>query len=215
MKRQARAKGSESVSKMPEPGRENTEAVPQSLYIYEEIKDTRPHTGCKTSQLPTNPSDSTKTVYATAQLPTNPSDYINTVYSTPQLPTTPSDYITTVYSTPQLPTTPSDYITTAYSTLQLPTTPSDSITTVHSTPQLPTNPSDFEHHMLIIVLWFNYGRIDKKQPQTQCCHPPNERFEGPSPGRQDWTEVLRIFHRVTEYWGQYRVYHISYCRGHN
>ncbi|RXN08093.1 polymeric immunoglobulin receptor-like protein [Labeo rohita] len=42
---------------------------------YEEIKDTQ-------KQLPTNPSDSSNTVYATAQLPTNPSVSPNCVYST-------------------------------------------------------------------------------------------------------------------------------------
>ncbi|XP_026110109.1 CMRF35-like molecule 2 [Carassius auratus] len=55
MKRQARAKGSESASKMPEPGIENNDAVPQTQYIYEEIKDTRPHTGCKTAQFTHKP----------------------------------------------------------------------------------------------------------------------------------------------------------------
>uniref|UniRef100_A0A9J7ZA49 Ig-like domain-containing protein n=1 Tax=Cyprinus carpio carpio TaxID=630221 RepID=A0A9J7ZA49_CYPCA len=151
MKRQARAKGSDSASKMPEPGTENSKAVPQTLYIYEGIKDTR------TAQLPTNPSDSTKTVYATAQLPTNPSGSITTVYSTPQLPTNPSvewhkqckNQLTTnpsascyVYATPGLPTTPSDSTKTVYATPQLPTTPSDSTKTVYATPQLPTTPSD-------------------------------------------------------------------------
>ncbi|RXN31068.1 mast cell protease 1A-like protein [Labeo rohita] len=42
---------------------------------YENIEDTQ-------KQLPTNPSDSSNTVYATAQLPTNPSDSPNCVYST-------------------------------------------------------------------------------------------------------------------------------------
>uniref|UniRef100_A0A8C2Q007 Ig-like domain-containing protein n=1 Tax=Cyprinus carpio TaxID=7962 RepID=A0A8C2Q007_CYPCA len=41
--------------------------VSHTGYDYDEIKDTH-------SQLPTNPSDSSNTVYATAQLPTNPSD---------------------------------------------------------------------------------------------------------------------------------------------
>ncbi|CAM4450317.1 unnamed protein product [Leuciscus chuanchicus] len=45
------------------------------------------HTGCAHKELPTNPSDSSDTVYATAQLPTNPSDSSNTDYATAQLPT--------------------------------------------------------------------------------------------------------------------------------
>ncbi|CAM4448958.1 unnamed protein product [Leuciscus chuanchicus] len=47
--------------------------VPQP--VYEEIKDTRLHIDCTTTQLPIIPSDSSKSVYATPQLPTNPSDY--------------------------------------------------------------------------------------------------------------------------------------------
>lgn len=43
---------------------------------YEEIKDAH-------KQLPTNPSDSSDTVYSTAKLPTNPSDS-NCVYATVQ-----------------------------------------------------------------------------------------------------------------------------------
>ncbi len=44
---------------------------------YEEIKETH-------KQLPTNPSDSSNSVYATAQLPTNLSDSSNTIYATVQ-----------------------------------------------------------------------------------------------------------------------------------
>ncbi|XP_042621097.1 CMRF35-like molecule 8 [Cyprinus carpio] len=141
-KHQARDKDPDSDSKMSEPGTENSEAVPQMPYIYEEIKDTRPQTDCKTARLPTNPSDSTKTVYATPQLPTNPSASTKTVYATPQLPTNPSDSIKTVYATPQLPTNPADSTKTVYATPQLPTNPSDSIKTIYATPQLPTNPAD-------------------------------------------------------------------------
>uniref|UniRef100_A0A9J8A1P0 Ig-like domain-containing protein n=1 Tax=Cyprinus carpio carpio TaxID=630221 RepID=A0A9J8A1P0_CYPCA len=68
------------------------EAVSHTGYDYDEIKDTH-------KKLPTNPSDSSNTVYATPQLPTNPSDSSNTVYATPQLPTNPSD--SSVYSTVQ------------------------------------------------------------------------------------------------------------------
>ncbi|XP_016116678.1 CMRF35-like molecule 8 [Sinocyclocheilus grahami] len=59
------AHSSDSASRMPEPGTENSEAVPQTGCIYEEIADTRPHT---------DPDTGTKTVYATTQLPINPSD---------------------------------------------------------------------------------------------------------------------------------------------
>ncbi|KTF85849.1 hypothetical protein cypCar_00044206, partial [Cyprinus carpio] len=51
------------------------EAVSHTGCDYEEIQDTH-------KQLPTNPSDSSNTVYASAQLPTNPSD--SSVYSTVQ-----------------------------------------------------------------------------------------------------------------------------------
>uniref|UniRef100_A0A8C1D364 Immunoglobulin domain-containing protein n=1 Tax=Cyprinus carpio carpio TaxID=630221 RepID=A0A8C1D364_CYPCA len=37
-------------------------------------------------QLPTNPSDSTNTIYATPQLPINPSDSTNTIYANPEFP---------------------------------------------------------------------------------------------------------------------------------
>ncbi|XP_026144702.1 CMRF35-like molecule 7 [Carassius auratus] len=83
-KHQARDKDPESDSKRSAPGTENSEEVPEMPYIYEDIKDTRPQTDYKTAPLPTNPSDSTKTVYATTQLPTNPSDSTKTVYATPQ-----------------------------------------------------------------------------------------------------------------------------------
>ncbi|XP_058647428.1 uncharacterized protein LOC131549348 [Onychostoma macrolepis] len=109
------AQSSDSASKIPEPGTENSEAVHQTGFIYEEIADTRPHT---------YPDTGTKTVYATPQLPTNPSDSIKTVYATPPLPTNPSDSIKTVYATPQLPTNPSDSTKTVYATPQLPTSPS-------------------------------------------------------------------------------------------
>ncbi|XP_016118203.1 uncharacterized protein [Sinocyclocheilus grahami] len=105
-----------SASKMPKPGKGNSEAVPQTGFIYEEIADTRPHT---------DPDTGTKTVYATAQLPTTPSDSTKTVYATPGLPTNPSDSTKTVYATPGLPTTPSDSTKTVYATSQLPTNPSD------------------------------------------------------------------------------------------
>ncbi len=55
---------------------------------YEEIKDTR-------KQLPTNPSDSSNTVYATSQLPTNPSDFSITVYATVQKATGDSQILIT------------------------------------------------------------------------------------------------------------------------
>ncbi|XP_051771166.1 CMRF35-like molecule 8 [Ctenopharyngodon idella] len=124
----------DSASKKSEPGTENSEAVHQMLY--EEIKDTRLHTDCKTSQLLIKPSDLCNTVYATPQLPTNPSDSSKTVYATPQLPTNPSDSSNTVYATPQLPTNPSDSSKTVYATPQLPTNPSDSSNTVYATPLL-------------------------------------------------------------------------------
>ncbi|XP_058628673.1 uncharacterized protein DDB_G0271670-like isoform X2 [Onychostoma macrolepis] len=92
-------------------------------------------------QLPTNPSDSSNTVYATAQLPTNPSDSSNTVYATAQLPTNPSDSSNTVYATAQLPTNPSDSSNTVYATAQLPTNPSDSSNTVYTTAQKATGDS--------------------------------------------------------------------------
>uniref|UniRef100_A0A8C1UD35 Ig-like domain-containing protein n=1 Tax=Cyprinus carpio TaxID=7962 RepID=A0A8C1UD35_CYPCA len=85
------------------------EAVSHTGYVYDEIKDTH-------KKLPTNPSDSSNTVYATPQLPTNPSDSSNTVYATAQLPTNPSDSSNTVYATAQLPTNPSD--SSVYSTVQ-------------------------------------------------------------------------------------------------
>ncbi|XP_052473742.1 hepatitis A virus cellular receptor 1 isoform X2 [Carassius gibelio] len=141
-KHQARDKDPESDSKRSAPGTEKSEEVPEMPYIYEDIKDTRPQTDYKTAPLPTNPSDSTKTVYATTQLPTNPSDSTKTVYATTQLPTNPSDSTKTVYVTTQLPTNPSDSTKTIYATPQLPTNPSDSTKTVYATPQLPTNPSD-------------------------------------------------------------------------
>ncbi|XP_058647402.1 CMRF35-like molecule 2 isoform X2 [Onychostoma macrolepis] len=126
MKRQARAKGSDSASKMPEPRTENSEVVPQTLYIYEEIKDTRPHPDCKTAQLPT-----ITTVYATPQLPTSPSVEWHKQCKN-QLPTNPSDSCT-VYATPGLPINPSDSTKTVYATPQLPTNPSDSMNTVYAT----------------------------------------------------------------------------------
>ncbi len=95
---------------------------------YEEIKETH-------KQLPTNPSDSSNTVYATAQLPTNPSDSSNTVYATAQLPTNPSDSSNAVYATAQLPTNPSDSSNTVYATAQLPTNPTVSSNTVYATVQ--------------------------------------------------------------------------------
>ncbi len=55
---------------------------------YEEIKDTH-------KQLPTNPSDSSNTIYATAQLPTNPSDSSYTVYTTVQKATGDSQILIT------------------------------------------------------------------------------------------------------------------------
>ncbi|XP_058628676.1 uncharacterized protein LOC131538678 [Onychostoma macrolepis] len=73
---------------------------------YEEIEDTH-------KQLPTNPSDSSNTVYATAQLPTNPSDSSNTVYATAQLPTNPSDSSNTVYTTAQKATGDSQILITS------------------------------------------------------------------------------------------------------
>ncbi len=102
---------------------------------YEEIKDTH-------KQLPTNPSDSSNTIYATAQLPTNPSDSSNNIYATAQLPTNPSDSSNTIYATAQLPTNPSDSSNNVYATAQLPTNPSDSSNNIYATAQLPTNPSD-------------------------------------------------------------------------
>ncbi|RXN03983.1 CMRF35-like molecule 8 [Labeo rohita] len=99
--------------------------VPHIGCDYEEIKDAQ-------KQLPTNPSDSSNTVYATAHLPTNPSDSSNTVYATAQLPTNPSDSSNTVYATAQLPTNPSDSSNTVYATTQLPTIPSVSPNCVYS-----------------------------------------------------------------------------------
>uniref|UniRef100_A0A8C1HLR3 Ig-like domain-containing protein n=1 Tax=Cyprinus carpio carpio TaxID=630221 RepID=A0A8C1HLR3_CYPCA len=68
------SRGSDSSSQT---GAGKHEAVSHTGYDYDEIKDTH-------SQLPTNPSDSSNTVYASAQLPTNPSDSANCVYSTVQ-----------------------------------------------------------------------------------------------------------------------------------
>ncbi len=73
---------------------------------YEEIIDTH-------KQLPTNPSDSSNTVYATAQLPTNPSVSSNTVYATAQLPTNPSVSSSCVYSTVQKATGDSQILITS------------------------------------------------------------------------------------------------------
>ncbi|RXN35501.1 polymeric immunoglobulin receptor-like protein [Labeo rohita] len=129
-KHQSQGAGSSSQA-----GAGKHDLVPHIGCDYEEIKDAQ-------KQLPTNPSDSSNTVYATAHLPTNPSDSSNTVYATAQLPTNPSDSSNTVYATAQLPTNPSDSSNTVYATAQLPTNPSDSSNTVYATAQLPTNPSD-------------------------------------------------------------------------
>ncbi|XP_050957814.1 CMRF35-like molecule 8 [Labeo rohita] len=86
-KHQSRGSGSSSQA-----GAGKHDLVSHTGCDYEEIKDTQ-------KQLPTNPSDSSNTVYATAQLPTNPSDSSNTVYATAQLPTNPSVSPNCVYST--------------------------------------------------------------------------------------------------------------------
>ncbi|XP_039502838.1 polymeric immunoglobulin receptor-like [Pimephales promelas] len=78
----------DSASKTSETGAENSEAVPQPLY--EEIKDTRPHTDCRNTPLPITPSDSSRPVYDTAKLPTNPSVEWHK-WDKNQLPTNPSD----------------------------------------------------------------------------------------------------------------------------
>ncbi|KAK2909442.1 hypothetical protein Q8A67_005279 [Cirrhinus molitorella] len=62
-----------SASKMPEPGTENTEVVPQTSFICEEIADGRPRT---------DPDTGTKIDYAIPQLPITPSDSCNTVNTT-------------------------------------------------------------------------------------------------------------------------------------
>ncbi|CAM4449878.1 unnamed protein product [Leuciscus chuanchicus] len=69
-KRQSRGGDSSSQTG---PGKH--EVVSHTGCDYEEIKDTH-------KQLPTNPSDSSDTVYATAQLPTSPSDSSYCVYAT-------------------------------------------------------------------------------------------------------------------------------------
>ncbi|XP_067258973.1 CMRF35-like molecule 3 [Chanodichthys erythropterus] len=94
----------DSASEISEPGTENSEAVHQTLY--EEIKDTRLHTDCKTTQLPIKPSDSCSTVYDTSQLPINPAVKWHKQCNN-QLPTNPSE-TRTIYATSQLPITPSD-----------------------------------------------------------------------------------------------------------
>ncbi|RXN32455.1 polymeric immunoglobulin receptor-like protein [Labeo rohita] len=68
-KHQSQGAGSSSQA-----GAGNHNLVSHTGCNYENIEDTQ-------KQLPTNPSDSSNTVYATAQLPTNPSDSPDCVYS--------------------------------------------------------------------------------------------------------------------------------------
>ncbi|XP_067260308.1 polymeric immunoglobulin receptor-like [Chanodichthys erythropterus] len=122
-RRQSNTADSSSDRSHTTPG--SNEAVSHTDCDYENIKNIH-------RMLPTNPSDSSNTVYATPQLPTNLSDSSNTVYATPQLPTNPSDSSNTVYATPQLPTNPSDSSNTVYATPQLPTNLSDSSDNVYA-----------------------------------------------------------------------------------